>query len=176
MALEHVIVCAGVQKPAVGSPEPSSEPSAPSKPITPTDDVKKEGKPSVPIAVQHFKAPDVPSNVKPEVPTTEIPEAVKKPQAAVVDTPSASGLVTDVAVSAPVAPEDTASTAEEQPDAEGKKKKSRFGLPSFMSSSGRKSKKEKPTGVQPNILFIIGNVLGWKLCYNLPQHVFLPVL
>lgn len=122
----------------------------------------KESKPSVPIAVQHIKAPDVPSTVKPAVPTDETPEAVKKPQAAVVDVPSASD--PDVTSSLPAAPEDTTSTLEEQPGTEGKKKKkSRFGLPSFMSPSGLKSKKERPTGMYNDMIFLSCNLLGCTL-------------
>ena len=169
------MVCAGAVKPqpAVGLQEPSSKPSAPSQPVVTKDDVKKSSKPSAPIAMQHFKAPDVPSTVKPDVPTAETPEAVKKPQAAVVDTPSAS--VPDVTSSAPDAPEDTVSTPEEQPGAEGKNKKSRFGLPSFMSSSGRKSKKEKPTGVHHDRLFVSCNVFRCQLCNSFTRHAFLRV-
>ena len=154
---ENYTGCAetGKPEPTVGSPEPSSEPSAPSQPVVTKDDVKTSSTPSAPIAVQHFKAPDVPSTVKPAVPTAETPEATKKHQA-VVDVPSTS--VPDVTSSVPAAPADTSSTLEEQPDTDGKEKKSRFGLPSFMSSSGRKSKKERPTGVQPNMILLLQSV------------------
>ena len=137
----------------------------------PKEDIKKQSKPSIPTAAQHFKAPDAPSVVKPELSAAEFTEAVKKPQTTVVDAPSASSYVPDDTSSVPAAPEDT----EEQPDSEGKKKKSRFGLPSFMTSSGRKSKKERPTGMLQDMLLLSCSILACELCYALTGHVLLRV-
>ena len=112
------------KSPSQGTSPP--KPSAPSQPTVIKADVKKQSKPSAPTAVQHFKTPDVPSALKPEVPTAE--------------------------------PEDATSAPEKVPDLEGKKKQSRFGLPSFKTSSGRKSKKEKPVGMQYDLLSLRCNV------------------
>lgn len=56
-------------------------------------------------------------------------------------------------------------------DADAKKKKSRFGLPSFLSSSGRKSKKEGRTGA----IISLDRTCCASWCDHWIEHVALPV-